>query len=183
MTRNARIIEMAAAGHPLADIGETFGITKSRVSQIITEHYEEINDDASRDWSRAILENYLQTIQKLVDGPGKRFVSPSGRPVYELNEDGTFDFGRPLYDEYEKKGLIDAGVKVIDRLSRLYALDKPKIKEKDESPEFEQAMQYVRQLASEKKELLAKLAEYGEETQTFVAEIIEDDDPPPDEQP
>lgn len=176
MTRNSRILEMAAEGHPHAAIAETFGISKSRVSQIISEHYEEITDDGSRDWARAILEGYLGHIQKLVNGPGKRFVSPSGRPVYEIREDGSFDFDRPLYDEYAKRELIDAGVKVVDRLSRLYALDKPKLKEKDESPEFEQAMEYVRQLASEKKELLAKLEQYGEEPKTeFIAEVIEDD--------
>lgn len=176
--RNIRIVEMASEGYTLQQIADNFGVSKQRISQIVQENYEDITDDATRDVSRTQLEYYLNEIlHPMLRGPGKRLVSPSGRPVYELDPEDpsgkTWDLDKPVYDEYAKVDVINAALKVHERLAKFYHLDRAKGREKDESAEFTEAMQWVESLVAENKRL-ARLARVEDEI-TVEAEVIEDD--------
>lgn len=171
---------MVAEGHKLEVIADTFGISKARVSQINQEYHEDVTDDAYRELQRNELEYVLHDIlYPMLRGPGKRLVSPSGKPVYEMSEDGkSLDMSRPIYDEYAKVDVAKAIVPLQERIAKLYALDRPKAKEKDESPEFAEAMSYVRKLAGRVKELQSRLSQYEEDDDVVEAEVVPDEENP-----
>lgn len=183
LDRDARVIEMASEGYTQRQIGATLGISGARVNQILKAAREEMSDDSHRDRMAMVLDMLIQKAIILATGKGKRLVSPSGKPVYELDPDRInprnglpeFDLTKPIYDEYATLDAMDKVTRLMDRYARLYGLDKLRSRDKDESEEFQQAMEYVHQLAEERKVLLRKLTEY-ERGDVITAEVIEDRD-------
>lgn len=166
--------------HSYAEIAEKHGISKARISQVIQRYYEELPDDGSRDLQRAKLEKAQEVVSAIMNGPGKPVVSPGGKQVFETDPDGNILWGKPLYDQEIKIKAALAVVTISERLSRAYALDRPKAKERDESSEYAQAMAYVEQISKQNKELTAQaeimasqLAEH-ENHDVVDAEIVED---------
>jgi len=173
VNRDAEIVGMVRdGGHNYQEISEKFGISKARISQIVSRYYEEIPDDGSRDIQRAKLERAQEVVLGIMNGPGKRVVSPGGSPVFERFPDGTIDYNKPLYDEEIKIKAALAGATISERLARSYGLDRPRQKQKDESTEFDQAMEYVKELAKQNKDLQERLSLH-EDTGVYEAEVIE----------
>lgn len=164
---------MVNEGYRLDEIASTFGITRARVSQINSEYHDDVTDEAERDLALAQLDYLIHDVlYPLLRGPGKRLVSPSGRPVYEVKEGQTdnrgnpvFDFSRPIYDEYARVEVVNVFLKAQERRAKFSALDRAQPREKDESQEFTEMMNWVRTLAVQNKELRAKLSQY--ETEEF----------------
>lgn len=172
--------------HSYAEIGEKYGVSKARISQILQRYYEELPDDGSRDIQRAKLEKLQEEMFAIALGPGKPMVSPGGKQVFQTDEDGNILYGKPLYDQELKiKGAL-AAVTISERLAKSNAWDKRKPTEKDESSEYANAMEYVeslakqnRELESQKEILAAKLADHEDNQDVVEAEIIEDEENPP----
>lgn len=163
--RNESILEMSAQGYSQRKIASTLGISGARVNQILRESREAIDPDAARAKLGEILDEILEDAMKLAKGPGKRLVSPSGRPVYELDPDLTdhrgnpsADLTKPLYDEYAR---LDA-IKQINEISRNYARVfglEIKPKEKDDSEALGEIARYMEHLEQKNRELQEKLDE------------------------
>ena len=102
---------------------------------------------------------------KLAKGPGRRLVSPSGKPVYELDPGNTdhrgnpgVDFTKPIFDEYAR---LDA-IKQINEISRNYAKVfglEIKPKERDDSEALGEIARYMEHLEQKNRELQEKLDE------------------------
>lgn len=173
---------MVAEGkYSYQQISDTFGLSKARVAQIVARFYEELPDDGARHAQRAKLEEAQRVMFEIMRGPGKRVVSPGGTAVFEKNPDGTLNFGKPLYDEEIRIKAALAATTIGERLSRSGAWDLAKQKQKDESPEFAEAMSYLETLSKQNKdkdeqlELLQERLRQIEANEDVVeAEIIED---------
>lgn len=152
-SRDLQIVAMIRAGYSYEEIAGTFGISRARVSQVNKKFQEETGEDERRAALASLLEGWLYNVlQPLVNGPGKLMVTVKGDVVRDEN-------GDPVYDPFPKIDAVDRGVKVLDRLSRLYALDKPAKKprdDEDDTPAYLEAMAYVQQLAEEKRHLAAE---------------------------
>lgn len=175
--RDDRVLEMAAHGISQRKIGSTLGISGARVNQIIREAREAIDPDAARARLGEILDELLEEAMSLAHGPGKRLVSASGRPVYELDPDRMSnrgvhepDLAKPLYDEYAK---LEA-IKQINDITRNYAntfglVVKPK--EKDDSGALSEIMAYMQDLELQNRQMQDKL-EVLERDQVVEGEIV-----------
>ena len=84
-------------------------------------------------------------------------VTPVGSIIYEKDADGKIDFTRPVYDPYEKVRIADSLTKVHERLSRLYGIDRPRQRERDQGTEMNEFLAYLDQLSTENTELKAQL--------------------------
>ena len=180
VNRDEQIIAAVSEGkRSYADISREFGVSKARVSQIVQRYYEDLPDDGTRDLQRAKMEHAQEIVLAIMNGPGKRVVSPGGSPVFERNDDGTINYEKPLYDEEIKIKAALAGVTISERLARSFGLDRPKQKQKDESDEFDSAMEYMNQLIKQNKELQERLelheisASHPEQPELYEAEVIE----------
>jgi hypothetical protein len=186
MVRDERILQMAAEGYSQREIGATLGVSGARINQILKELREDATDDGMRDRLDQISDMLLRRAVALATGRGKRLVAANGKPVYEMDPVVTDsrgqpvpDLTKPLYDEYSTLDAMMVAVKIMERKHIAYGLNK-KPKDKDESAEFEEMMEYVRQLAARNKEIMNKneelkhrLAQYeGEEI--LEAELVPD---------
>ena len=175
--RDEQVIRMAAEGYTQRQIGATLGISGARVNQIIKDARETTDDDGTRDRLAVMVDMLLQKTVVLATGAGRRMVSPSGKPVYEVDHldsrgQPVFDLSQPIYDEYATLEAMDKAVKLMDRYAKLYGLDRPRQKDKDESQEYNSALEYVRQLAQKNRELLTRLDKY-ERGDIVNAEVID----------
>jgi Sigma-70, region 4 len=134
ISRDQQIVAMKGEGKSYQQIADTFGITKARVSQIISRAYEDVSDDSYREGMRLDLEGKLAELNRLIASPGKVMVSPGGRIICHYVGDGTdaIDYSRPVYDEFVKVDAIKAYFAGLERLARMHAIDRPKAKERDE---------------------------------------------------
>lgn len=162
--RDETILEMAAQGYTQRKIASTLGISAARVNQVLREARESIDPDAARAKLGEILDDLLEVSMNLVRGPGKRMVSPSGMPVYELdpesepNRHGKHapDLTKPLFDEYARL----EGVKQVNETARNYARIfglEIKPKEKDDSEAMNQVAHYIGQLEQQVRDQAALL--------------------------
>jgi hypothetical protein len=164
--RNDVIFEMAAQGYSQRKIASTMGISPARVSQVLTEARQAIDPDSARARLGEILDELLEEAMKLAHGPGKRVITPSGKPAYELDPDNISargeprpDLDRPVYDEYAK---LEA-IRQINDITRNYAntfglVIKPK--EKVEDALLVEVMTHLERLQSENREMSARLEQY-----------------------
>lgn len=168
--RDLRIVQMVQAGYALQVVAGQFGITRARVSQIVSKFHEEVTDDGTRDVLRSQLESYLtDTLHPIIRGPGQPMYSTgSGKLVLDLD-------GNIIYDERIKIDAVNSALRVHERIAKLSALDRPKAKEKDESREIAEAMEYLQSLAAEKQELQARVTHY--EATVIPLESVQDDEP------
>jgi len=156
--RNLRIAQMVQQGYGLQVVADQNGITRARVSQIVSEYNSVISDDGTRDILIAQLDSYLSdTLNPIIRGPGQRmYAAGSGKVVND--DDGT-----PLYDEHIKVDAVNSALRVIERRAKLSALDRAKATVKDESKEINDALEYLATLAAEKTALEARLAQYEQQ--------------------
>lgn len=166
--RNLRIAQMVAEGYGLQAVADQFSITRARVSQIVSEYQSVLSDDGTRDVMIAQIDSYLEdTLHPIIRGPGTPLYSQgSGKLVLGLD-------GELIYDERIKIDAVNSALRAQERKAKLKALDRAKQKEKDESKEINEAMAYLQQLAQEKQELEARVAQY--EQQLPELEIVPED--------
>lgn len=177
VSRDQQIVIMKREGKPYSEIAEHFGISKARVSQIVSRVYEDVTDDSYREGMRLDIEGKLAVLNKLIEGPGKPIVTPGGKIVCEYLDDdsGDVDYSKPLYDEFVKVDAIKTYLTALERLARQHATDRPKARQADESREFADAMVYVEQLAQENKKLMKELETFRPQEEDIVeAEIVTD---------
>ena len=153
--RDLRMVQMIAEGYSRQAVAEHFGVSRARVSQIVSSYHEPISDDASRDTLRTYLESYLtDTLHPIIRGSGQPLYSTgSGKLV--LDPDGNM-----IFDERVKIDAINSALRVHERLAKMQAWDRPKAREKDESKEIAEALAYLSELAQEKQELQARVTQY-----------------------
>jgi len=181
--RDARIVAAVAEGkRSYQEISEEFGVSKARVAQIVKRFYEELPDEDARHAQRAKLEEAQRVMFEIMRGKGKRVVSPGGSPVFERNDDGTINYDAPLYDEEIRIKAALAATTIGERLARSGAWDLAKQKQKDESPEFAEAMAYLETLSKENKDkqhqlelLQERLAQIEAGEDVVEAEVIEEE--------
>lgn len=157
-------------------IAEDIGISKARISQIVSRVYEDVSDDAYREGMRLDIEGKLSILNKLIEGPGKPMVTPGGKIVcaYKTDGSGDIDYDAPLFDEFIKVDAIKTYLTALERLARQHATDRPKARQADESREFADAMVYVEQLAQENKKLMKELETFRPaEDEIVEAEIVD----------
>lgn len=162
VSRDQQIVTMKREGRPYSEIAEHFGISKARVSQIVSRVYEDVTDDSYREGMRLDIEGKLQVLNKLITGPGKPMVTPGGKIVCAYKDDGSgdLDYDKPLYDEFVKVDAIKTYLSALERLARQHATDRPKARDRDESQELAQAMKWVEQVAEDNKRLQKELERY-----------------------
>lgn len=167
---------MSNEGRTLAEIGGHFGLSRARISQIIHEYDSEITDDDYRAVMRVKLESFLHdTLEPLRHGPGKPLVA-NGNGQWIKDE-----FGNPVYDEFVKIDVINTEIRVIEKLTKLYAIDKVKVKDTADSSEMDQVVAFFEETLREKKELEDRLALYETPPGAEYAEIVDDEpDSPPE---
>lgn len=164
--RNDRILEMSAQGYSQRKIASTLGISGARVNQILREAREAIDPDAARAKLGEILDDLLEVSAGMVRGPGKRMVSPSGVPVYEMDPDSepnrhgrhSPDFSRPIFDEYARLEAVKQANDTIRNYARIFGLE-VKPREKDDSEALGEIARYMEHLERQNRELTEKLEE------------------------
>ncbi len=164
--RNDTILEMAAQGYSQRKIASTMGISPARVSQVLTEARQAIDPDAARARLGEILDELLEEAMKLAHGPGKRVITPSGKPAYELDPqnlsprgDARPDLDRPVFDEYAKLEAIRQISDISRNYAHIFGLNiKPK--EKAEDALLVEVMTHLEHLQSANRELSARLEQY-----------------------
>jgi transcriptional regulator with XRE-family HTH domain len=181
--RDLLITERIAQGDRLKDIALDLGLSISRVSQIHHDRREIIGDDEKREILAAKLEWVLdEKLMALMKLPPQVKVTPSGRTVYEPDMDDptgkTPDYTRPVYDYSLPIEAAKAFTTVADNLARLYGLNRPKQKERDDSPQAQEYYAWAEANVKKIKELEAKLLEAGIYPDAVEAELVEDDPPP-----
>lgn len=178
IARDQAIVEMVREGTPFGAVASIYGITHARVSQIVKASYEDVTDEAYREGQRQQLEFALEKLYELLRAPGRKMVAPGGGVVYERNPDGTVDYTRPVYDEYVRTDVVRAICQVQDRMAKLYNLNLTKSRDRDDSREFAEAMDYVTKLAEENRQLRTEMARLsgqpGPVLEITDAEIVED---------
>jgi transcriptional regulator with XRE-family HTH domain len=156
--RDLEITARIARGDRLADIADTYGITVARVSQINHAQRDSIPDDEKREQMAAKLEYVLdEKLLFLMTQPRQVRVSPSGKPVYELDANGRPDFSRPVLDDTVTIEAAKAVTSVIHEVSALYGLHIRKPKVVDETREMLEWQAYVADLINRNAELTRML--------------------------
>lgn len=166
--RDEQIAIEAGEGIPRHVLAKKYGISEARLSQIILAKQDEISDDANRALLFAQLDFVKQRILEIFSRPRPVKVNPSGRLVYEpLMEDGEpvlsakgvpmLDYTKPVYDDSPYIEAAKMVPNLIDRQSRLYALDRPKPKERDESAELKSMLTWAESIVEENRQLKRRL--------------------------
>ncbi len=176
VSRNQKIREMKERGYTYGQISEETGISRARVSQILAEMDEEVSGDGYRAWLRAQGETGLSKLQDILRAPPPVKISASGKPVYELDDLGEPDFGKPVPDVSVHIDAAKALPAILDRLSKMGGLDRHAPKPADETPEFDTAWAWAQEQAVKAKELAARLSQYedGDGKPIPEADVIED---------
>jgi transcriptional regulator with XRE-family HTH domain len=161
-----------AKGDRMADIAQDYGLTISRVSQIHHAQRDLVADDEKREILAAKLEHALdEKLLALLNEDRKVKVTPSGRPVYEMDESGRPDYTRPVLDDTAIIETTKAVVGVVHELASLYGLHRKVQKTADESASIAEWEAYITQIAEDNKRLRERL-ELAEGT-VVEAEVVE----------
>jgi len=136
-------MEMVRQGIPYHVIGDKFGISKQRCSQIIQEYQEPVSDDSYRELQRTKLE-FIQdelfkiftekTIQVNARGPVymRKLVSTADG-LKEVN-----DLDQPVEDKRLRVEVAGQLVKLDERLSKLTGTDRLKARSVDQDREMQE---------------------------------------------
>jgi hypothetical protein len=153
--RNLRIVQMVQQGYSLQVVADQHGLSRARISQIVSEYHAPITDDSARDVLRTKMESWIDDeLIPIIKGPGlPLFSSGSGKLILDPE-------GNMIYDKRIKLQAVDSAIRVVERLTKMNAWDRPKAREKDESKEIAEAMAYLNELAAEKQELQARVTQY-----------------------
>jgi hypothetical protein len=171
--RDLRIIqEVKIYGHKV--VAERHGITRARVSQIVSKYQSELPDDGKRDLDVTELEGIKEQLVATFYGPDQPlFSTGSGKVILDpatctcgTGVNGGRDYPhdencdvRPFADFRVKIETVKAILLVHERIAKSTARDRPKASDKDESGLVEQALAHVRAMAAENRELLEKRKE------------------------
>jgi uncharacterized protein (DUF433 family) len=178
VSRNQDIVRMISEGHSYQVIGDTFNITRQRVFQIAREYQEDIPDDDYRDAQRTELEGVKEELLRIFRLPGREKTTPGGSVVYRLGENGKPDHSQPFFDPYDKVDIALAIVKLSERISKLYGIDRMRQKEKDSSTEITEALSFLEQQSRQSKILAAQnaaLRKQIEDKDIIEAEVVEEE--------
>jgi transcriptional regulator with XRE-family HTH domain len=157
--RDEEIQDRIARGDKLRDISRDTGLSPARISQI-NNSSREFPDEEKRATLVAKLEYILNAkLLDLMNQPLPLKVSASGRPVYELNSDGSLDFSRPVLDTSVIIETSKAAMAAMKELRELQGLTVRRPKEKDESAETAAIFEEYKNLHGVNRDLAAKLAE------------------------
>jgi len=151
--RDHEIVEAARRNIPRRDIARKYGISESRVSQIVTQNLDpKYPDEDLRAW---LLEGYfgdLQVLQEIKEGPGRAITSGRGEHVIDAMT------GLPAYDPSPRIDAIRTAAQARKNVATLMGSEKPPAKAEQESPELAEALDWMRQLARENEQLKKELA-------------------------
>jgi hypothetical protein len=172
MERDRTILEQRAEGKTLQEIADFHSLSVARISQIISANDTAVSPETSRVEQRTQIQWIID--HKLIPialGPGKlMYANGNGQLIRDEN-------GHPVYDQTICLEAADRVFRGYDRISKLYAVDLPKVKEQDQSPQIAEANAWMRelwertqQLDAEKRVLEARLARY--EASIPEAEIV-----------
>jgi hypothetical protein len=183
--RNEAIVDMAGS-RTRREVAETFGISESRVSQIIKNHREKTSADESRAMQDVRLEYVLEKLFERLRAPRQIKVSAAGKPIFMPDLDDpsgrTPDYSKPIYDDSTLIEVSRAIVTTLDRQAKLNALDTPKVKQVDENAEFQKAWTWAKHQRDLAMNYAARLAQYeqveldaGDDDLIEEAEVVEED--------
>lgn len=123
MDRDRLIFESFNAGGTLRAIGDEHGISYQRVSQIVAEYQGGLAEATNRGLHRARLESWLDEIDhEIHDGEPDPKISATGKTI-EVDGQVVMDLNahRKLKLDY-----MMGGVRILERLAKMDALDQPK---------------------------------------------------------
>lgn len=146
VVRDAEIIEDICRGIPPSVVAAKYGISRSRVSQIVQENTSDTADDVTRDAQRMTLEDLQQELIEIAKGPGRRVMDVKGNLMFDEDD-------QPMYDAELKIKAALAWASLSERLAKSYALDRPKQKEVDIAADVELAFLSYQKDAEEKRRL------------------------------
>lgn len=164
VSRDQDIVKMASEGYSYAVIGETFGITKQRVGQVVQASREDVSDDAYRETDLAQLEYIESELFAKFRQPPPVLVNARGL-VYEMvrvnTPDGSRliqDESRPVPDERYTLDLVDRILRVKERKARAMGTDRLRSRDKDQSDELAEFLSWAQGKAAEAAALAAENA-------------------------
>jgi len=156
---------MRDEGHTMQVIADTVGLSKGRVCKILAELDEEIDNDGYRGWLRAQGEKGLEKIQEILRKPPPVKVSAGGKVMYYPDADDpsgrTPDYTKPIYDDAIHIDAVKALPSLLDRLSKLHAVDARPSKE-DGAEYVEDYKEWVYQVLADNNKLVERLKAHGE---------------------
>lgn len=164
LDRNRRIVEMIHQGVSYQKVGEHFGISKQRCSQILQESQEEVPDDARREGQLAMLEHVIaENMRRLTEPPPPAMtargivfmplVDDSGSPVFGSKGQPLQDFDKPVPDERFHLEVQDRVMKGIELAAKLGGWARLKARQVDQSQEQADFLAYLQQIADENDQL------------------------------
>lgn len=161
--RNQQILDDIRQGIPYQVIADKWGLSKQRIAQINQESQETVTDDAYRELQRTRLEYIQDELFRDFKEPAQ-LVNARG-PVYEMIRVNTADgmktvpdLDRPVYDRRLKIEIAGAITKIDERLAKLFGLERGKQRERDQSSEQIEFLNYLQQIADENEELKKRVA-------------------------
>lgn len=130
--------DMLISGYTISKIADTFGVTRQRVGQILSE-YDTLPDDDTRTRHRMQLEYLIFNAMQIVQaGPGP-MVNVKGEPVYD-------HAGNPVKDYLGVLNAMEQIRKLSDSLRRMDAIDLPRRKVVAEDEAMRQVREYLSKL-------------------------------------
>jgi hypothetical protein len=172
--RDIDIQDRIARGERLADIATRYNLSIGRISQINHTTRDLIADDEKREMLGAKLDYVLnEKLLFLMNQPRQVKISPAGKPVYELDDDGHPDYERPVLDDTLTIEAAKAVTGTIDQIAKLYGLHMRKPRQVDESAEIAEWQVYMQELHAQNQELRQQLAARDD---VIEGEIVGEDD-------
>jgi hypothetical protein len=151
--RNRIIVLKLREGKPRSEICDEYGISSSRLSQIITETAPEMPDETMRAFLVLKYEELEQLSQKHASGPGRAMFNGEG----QHSKDGAT--GEYAYDPSPAIQAIEVRNRVLGNISKLYGVDKPPPKPVEESQDLSEMLSWLHGLEMTVKEKDAQIAE------------------------
>ena len=149
--RDQEIVAEARRNVPRRDIARKYGISESRVSQIVTSNVDpQYPDDDLRAW---LLEGYfgdMQRLQEIKEGPGRAITSGKGEHVVDGNT------GEYAYDPSPVIDAVRTFAQVRKNVATLMGSEKPTAKAPEETPGLREALDWLTKTGQENEQLKRK---------------------------
>ena len=151
-------------GYTMQMIGDTFGLSKARISQILAEEETEVSPEGYRASLVAAGEIGLMELLKIIQAPVPPKISTTGRILYYPDRDvdpsgGVPDLDNPIPDISVKTDAIGKLTPMLMALSKLRGSDAVKEKKNDNEQLTADGVAYVQQVIAERNEAQQQIAQ------------------------
>jgi len=149
--RDAQVRADAAKGMSKTALAAKYGRSVTRICQILAEETD-VPDEDQRSWLLAGYQGGIEILQAIAEGPGRAITSGKGEHVIDANT------GLPAYDPSPVIDAVRTQGQLRKNVAQLLGSEKPVVKPLEETPDFSDAMEWLKQTSKENEALKAQNA-------------------------